>query len=701
MNPTLSFKERVNNLIDHMTIDEKISQLFNISLEIKRLKIPRYDWRNECIHGVAFAGYATVFPQAIGMGASWNTELVYQVADVISTEARAKHNEAIRQNKRVRFHGLTFAAPNINIYRDPRWGRGQETFGEDPYLTSQMGIAFVKGLQGNHPKYLKTIAEPKHFAVHSGPENKRHEINIEVKEKDLWETYLPAFEACITIGKAKGIMGAYNRLNGEPCCSNSRILKEILRKQWKFDGYVIGDGGAVTDIYSGHKVVATFKEAVARALKGGCNVINPLNIMTTLKIKQYHVHVKKAIEEGLLNESSIDEALKFSFLARFRLGMFDPPDNVPYSKILVNMVNCEEHRNLASQMARESIVLLKNENNILPLPKNLESIAIIGPNADHLETLLGDYHGTPKKYVTPLQGVKNTLSSTTKIFYSKGCEHFSRDESSWQEALNMADKADVIITILGLTGQFEGEEGYVLGPLLGDRNTLDLPEVQEQLLKELISLKKPIILVLMNGGALSINFAKTNIPAIIEGWYPGEQGGNAIADVIFGNYNPSGKLPITFYKSTSDFPDFENYDMENRTYRFFKGEPLFPFGFGLSYTTFELDNLEIAPKKIKKGENIKVNVEISNTGNQLGQEVVSLYLSKIESYLNPPLRELKGFKKIQLKPGERKNVSFLLTTRKYSIINNEGKRVIEEGVFKISIGGFEPIPEYKNKILTG
>lgn len=687
-----TFQERVEDIINHMNIKEKISQLFNISLAIERFDIPRYDWRNECIHGVAFAGYATVFPQAIGMAASWNPKLVQNVANAISTEARAKHIDAVKKNQRVRYKGLTFAAPNINIFRDPRWGRGQETFGEDPYLTSRMGVAFVKGLQGNHSKYIKTVSEPKHFAVHSGPENRRHEIDIKVNKKDLWETYLPAFEACIIEGGAKGVMGAYNRLNGEPCCSNSLLLKKILRERWGFNGYVIGDGGAVTDIYTGHELETDFGHSVTRALKGGLNIINPLNIMTEIKIKRLNKKVENLVNKTVLDEEIIDQALKEALLIRFKLGVFDPPHLVPYSNIPIEIVNCKKHQELALRMAHESIVLLKNQDMLLPLNKKLNSVAIIGPNADHLEALLGDYHGTPKHYVTPLQDIKNIVPKSTKVYFSKGCEHVSEMESNellHQEALDVADKAEIIIACLGLTGKFEGEEGFVLGPLKGDRKDLNLPSSQEILLREICSLGKPVILILMNGGAMSINFAKENVPAIIETWYPGEKGGKAISDVLFGNLNPSGKLPVTFYKSVKDLPDYEDYSMKNRTYRFFPGETLFPFGYGLSYSHFQYENLKIHSNKIKIGETVKITVDLINNGPCIGQEVVQLYISNKKSLHNNPLRELKAFQKNKLNIRQKKKITFTLTPHDYSSVNDEGERVIEKGIFEVFIGEYE------------
>ncbi len=523
LNPDLPIEKRVKSLLSQMTLEEKATQILNISTEIKRLKIPRYDWRNECIHGVAFAGKATVFPQAIAMAASWNPFLVYNVADAISTEARAKHHEAIRNNKRTRYYGLTFAAPNINICRDPRWGRCQETYGEDPFLTSQLAIAFIKGLQGNDPRYLKCVSEVKHYSVHSGPENIRHKFDIRVDKKDLWETYLPAFEASIKEGKALGIMSAYNRLNGEACSSNSYLLEEILRDEWKFQGYVISDGGAVTDILQGHKLVETYEEAISRSIKAGCDVINPLNIMTNWKIKKHQKTIINALERSVLTENDLDNSLGRLFAIRFKLGMFDPPEMVPFSTIPFSVVGSQKHRNLAKQMAEESIVLLKNENNLLPISKNINSIAVIGPNANTLEVLLGDYSGEPTQYTTILQGIKSTVSQNTKINYAKGSELIGDLADDFDKAIDIATNADISLLALGLSGSIEGEEGFVLGPLKGDRSSLDLPENQATLLREINSIGKPVVLILSGGSALSINYANNHVSSIVETWYPGQE----------------------------------------------------------------------------------------------------------------------------------------------------------------------------------
>jgi len=697
----LSIKERIDNLISQMTLEEKVSQIFNMSAKIERLNIPKYDWRNECIHGVAFASIATVFPQSIGLAATWNPELIYKVASAISDEARAKYHKAIRINKRTRYYGLTFAAPNVNIFRDPRWGRGQETYGEDPYLTSRMGVAFIKGLQGNNSKYLKLIAEPKHFAVHSGPERERHQINVKVNKKDLWETYLPAFKACIQEGKAFGIMGAYNRLNNEPCCASKILLEDILRKQFGFKGYIISDGGAITDIYKNHKATDTIEEAYALSLNAGCDLINPLNVITKWKIKKHYNIVFQAVKKGLISENTINKSIIRLYTARFKLGMFEPLNTVPYTQIPYEIVDCKKHRNLALQSARESIVLLKNEDNILPLSRELGSIGVIGPNVNNIDALLGDYFGEPSKYVTPLQGLENKILSKIKIYFAKGCDLINLSKEGFSEAIKIAEKSDIIIMFMGLSNHIEGEEGYVLGSKKGDRFDLNLPFIQQELIKSISNIGKPIILILLSGSALSINFSKKYIPGIIQAWYPGEEGGTAIADVIFGDYNPAGRLPITYYKSIEQLPDFKDYSMKNRTYRFMKEKPLFPFGYGLSYTKFKYSNLRITPKKVKTNENVYISVDIQNIGNFPGDEVVQLYISKKFSSYHIPIRELKGFKRIHLKLGQIQTVSFTLSSTQYCLINNDGKSIFEQGEFIVSVGGNQPRFNEDHNILHG
>ena len=687
-----------------MTIEEKITQLMNISSAINHLNIASYDWRNECLQGVAFRGKATLFPQTIAMAATWNPNLIKKVGSAISDEARAKHHEFARNGERGRWQGLTFSCPSINIFRDPRWGRGQETFGEDPYLTSRMGVAFVEGLQGKNPKYLKLVAEPKHFAVHSGPEKYRHEINVLVSNKDLYETYLPAFKAVIQEAKAEGIMSSYNRLNGKPCCASKTLVEDILRGKLGFNGYFIGDGGAVTDIFKNHKIVNSLEEAVAMAINTGCDIINPMNLTTLAKTKRYRKAIKNAVDRGLISEKTIDRNLNRTLTARFKLGMFDPPEEVPYSKIPYNIVNCKQHQALSLKAARESIVLLKNDNNLLPLSKDIKSIAVIGPNANNPEACYY-FHYYPGNYniTTPLKGIKTKVSPKTKVYYAKGCELTEYSDLELNEAIEIANKVEVIIMVLGITGRIEGEEGYVLGPERGDRTDINLPLAQVDLLKSINELGKPIVIILTSGSALSVNYAKENVPAIIEAWYGGEKAGLAIADIIFGDYIPSGRLPITFYKSLDQLPDFQDYSMKNRTYRYMSDAPLFPFGYGLSYTKFKYSNLQITPEKIQTDSNemITIKVDIENIGDYPGEEVAQLYLSHSYPKIQAPFRELKRFRKIYIESRDKKTLSFELNPIDYSIFNENGIEIIESEIISIFLGGCQSGFEDKNNGIHG
>jgi len=686
-NTNASISKRVEGMISKMTLEEKILQMMNNSPAIPRLNVSRYNWWNECLHGVARNGIATVFPQAIGMAASFDDELLYKVATAISDEARAKYHELVKQGDMN--HGLDFWSPNINIFRDPRWGRGQETYGEDPYLTSRMGVAFVNGLQGNDPKYLKVIATPKHFAVHSGPESKRHGFDAEVSEKDLRETYLVAFKACIKEGKAASIMGAYNRVNGEPCCASPTLLQKILRDEWEFDGYVVSDCGAIDDIYRGHKLVNSPEEAAALAVRNGCD----------LECGQTYNYLLEAVKKGFISETEIDIAIKRLFTARFRLGMFDPPEAVRYAQIPYEINDSKAHRQLALKMAKESIVLIKNANSLLPLNKSIKSISVIGPNAYDSTILRGNYYGDSSKYVTILDGIRDKISSKTKLYYTKGCDLIGNDEIGFSEAVSMAKRSDVVIMCMGLSQVLEGEEGELSFNKEGDRKNLDLPEIQEKLVKTIYAIGKPIILVLTNGSPLTINWAQDHISAIIEAWYPGEEGGNAIADVIFGNYNPSGRLPVTFVKSIDQLPPFENYSMQGRTYRYMNEEPLYPFGYGLSYTKFEYKNLKIEPEKLRIGKNVKISIEIKNIGNQSGDEVVQLYLKDLDASTIIPHYELKGFKRIHINSGQTRRVTFNLIPRQMALIDNEGRCILEPGKFKVMIGGSQP--DKRSLELTG
>jgi len=825
-NQSLSTEERVSDLISHMTLKEKVSQMRYDAPSIDRLGVPEYNWWNECLHGVARAGEATVFPQAIGMGATWNPDLIFDMGTAVSDEARAKYHRFIEQGQRKMGQGLTFWTPNINIFRDPRWGRGQETYGEDPFLTSKIGVNYIKGLQGDDNTYLKVVATAKHFAVHSGPEKSRHQDNYKTSKKDLYETYLPAFEAAIKEAKVYSVMCAYNRYNDAPCCGSDLLLQKILREDWKFKGYVVSDCWAVADFWQEdkHGVVKTPEEAGALAVKSGTD-LNCGNV--------YDPNLNEAVLKDLIDEKELDTALIRLFTARFKLGMFDDQNDVAWSKIPYSVVASEKHYKLSEQIAKESMVLLKNDNNLLPLSKNIKSIAIIGPNADSKQALLGNYHGTPHNFITPLKGITQKLPNT-KINYALGAhiaeewptltaipkdvlkngkeiglkaEYFSNDNfegapkftrndisidfvwtpkrpienlksdsfsvkwsgeivpiesgdyriglkaSSYAKlyvndslkfeysadyepklnyfdvkliantsykirieykntlsdpqahlvwaklnkdllspAIEAAKKSEVVILCLGLSPEIEGEEMPVVieGFDKGDRSEITLPKTQLELVKEIYKLGKPTVVVLMNGSALAINWTAENIPAILEAWYPGEFGGKAIADVLFGDYNPSGKLPVTFYKSVNDLPDFKNYDMENRTYKYFKGDVLFPFGYGLSYSDFKYSNFKV-DEEISKNKEISISVDIENNSNYSGDEVVQCYITHInESIKKNPIRTLVHFEKVQVKSKKKITVSIKIPPDKYQRINENGEKVSESGKIQISIGGSQP-----------
>lgn len=680
---TRSFEERVDDLVSRLSLKEKIRHLTYKAPGNKKLGIHPYDWWNECLHGVGRAGFATIFPQAIGLAATFNTDLIYQMATIISDEARAKHHEFFRNNEFGRYKGLTFWSPNINIFRDPRWGRGQETYGEDPYLTSKMGVAFVKGLQGNDSKYLKVVATPKHYAVHSGPEKDRHHFNAIVSFKDLRETYLPHFKECIIDGKAYSVMGAYNRTNNEACCASTTLLQKILREEWGFQGYVVSDCGAIRDIHRNHKITTSPEESAALALKNGCD----LDCGITFK------KLGKALKRKLITEADIDRSVKRLFLARFKLGMFDPPTMVPYAQIPFTVNDCEKHRQFALQVARETIVLLKNDKSLLPLKKDFKKIAVIGPNADNLDSLLGNYNGEPSKYVTPLQGIRNKLPNS-EILYAEGCNILKGSEESITSAVKIAQESEIVIACMGISPKFEGEE-RIMGS--DDRKTLDLPEIQQVLLKQLSETGKPIILILLNGSPIPSVWAQDNIPAIVEAWYPGEEGGTAIADILFGDYSPAGRLPITFIRSVNDLPPFEDYSMKGRTYRYLDKDPLYSFGYGLSYSKFEYSNLKINSGIIDIGVSIKISVEVQNTGQFDSDEVAQLYLKDLESSVTCPIYQLVGFKRLFMKKESKVKIDFEITPRQMAVIDENGEAIIEPGRFKIYIGGSQP--DQRSKIL--
>jgi beta-glucosidase len=844
LDPEADFDRRASDLVSRMSTEEKISQLMNAAPAIPRLQVPAYEWWNECLHGVARAGAATVFPQAIGLAASFDAPLLREVASVIADEGRAKHHEFAARGLRGRYQGLTFWSPNINIFRDPRWGRGQETYGEDPFLTARMGVAFVKGLQGDDPRYFKVVATAKHFAVHSGPEPERHSFDVKPSERDLWETYLPAFEALVREGKAYSVMGAYNRVNGESGSASQRLLLDILRKQWGFDGYVVSDCGAIDDIYKHHKIVATPEEAAALGVTKGCD----------LECGSTYKSLGAALAKGLLTEADLDVAVRRLMLARLKLGMFDPPERVRYARIPYRVNEAPEHDRLARRMAQESMVLLKNDG-LLPLSRKTGTITVVGPNADELMTLLGNYYGVPSKPVTALEGIRRAVDRGTKVLYARGTElvegrqdpraaplvdtaylrpaagsserglkgeYFANREltgppaltrvdarvdfrwyrgsptsegaargevraeealpsdefsvrwtgqltppatgryelvatgddgfrvfldgkaviDDWtvhpralaqsaavdleagraydlrveyfegvrdaeirlgwrmpggkdlqEEALEAVRAADVVVFVGGLTGDVEGEEMAVSYPGFagGDRTDIGLPAPQERLLRAIHATGKPVALVLMAGSAISVEWAQKNVPAILMAWYPGQQGGTAIADVLFGDVSPAGRLPVTFYKSVADLPPFADYDMKGRTYRYFTGDPLYPFGHGLSYTRFEYSDLRfdaarVTPETVQDA--LTVAVKVKNVGKRPGDEVVQLYVRHAAPKLPQAIKSLRGFERVRLAAGEEREVRFRLVPAKdfahYDVAAR--KYVVENGPYEIQVG---------------
>jgi beta-glucosidase len=836
-NPSLPIAQRVDDLVSHMTLEEKVLQMQHTAPAIPRLGIPSYDWWSEALHGVARAGYATVFPQAIGMAATWDAPLVYREGRVISTEARAKYNQAQREGNHSIYFGLDFWSPNINIFRDPRWGRGQETYGEDPFLTGRLGLAFVTGVQGNNPKYLEAIATPKHYVVHSGPEPLRHGFNVNVAPSDLEDTYLPAFRETVVQGHADSVMCAYNAIDGAPACANTYLLGKTLREAWGFRGYVTSDCGAVEDITSGHHYAPDLEHASAVAVSAG----------TDTTCGNEYVTLVKAVHDGLVKESVLDTALKRLFTARMRLGMFDPPDAVPFNKIPFSANDSPEHRRLALQAARESMVLLKNQDGMLPLKPSVKSIAVIGPNAETLISLEGNYNGVPSHPILPLDGMRKQFGSHAEVLYAQGstfveempapvpssvfhtagagskpglnAEYFANTDFSgkpamvrsdaqiqfdwnaaspargismkafavrwsgtltppgpgdysfrlskpgcypcgdteafrvyldgkkvvdttlreyastskassfqahftdtaphrfrveythrsplfgggvtlsWQppaevvrdEAVKVAQKADVVVAFVGLSPNLEGEEMpvHVEGFSGGDRTAIVLPHVQRELLEALGATGKPLVVVLLNGSALAVNWAEQHAAAILEAWYPGEEGGAAIAETLAGVNNPAGRLPVTFYASLDQLPPFTDYSMRNRTYRYFHGQPLYAFGYGLSYSTFAYSNLQLSSESFKAGEPLTVEADVRNTSQIAGDEVAELYLQYPPAE-DAPLRALKGFERVHLAPGETRHVKFTLDPRDLSQVTAQGEHVVLPGRYSVSVGSFQP-----------
>jgi beta-glucosidase len=827
LDPSQPINVRVDDLVGRMTLEEKASQLVNQARAIPRLQVPAYDWWSEALHGVANAGKATVFPEPIGLAATFDDSLIHEMAIVIGTEARAKHNQAVRAGRRDIMEGLDFWSPNINIFRDPRWGRGQETYGEDPFLTGRMGVAFVTGLQGDDPKYFRVISTPKHFAVHSGPEPTRHTIDVQVSKHDMEDTYLPAFRATVTEGKAESVMCAYNRVNGQPACANNFLLQSQLRGAWKFNGYVVSDCDAIVDIYEGHHFTKSQAEAAAIALKTGMDNECADFFTVTRDDHDYRPYID-AVKQGLLSEADLDVTLKRLFTARMRLGMFDPDDRVPYAQTPDSEIDSVPHRELALKIARESMVLLKNDG-VLPLAPSMKKILVVGPLAESIQVLHGNYAGTASHAVTALEGIRKqfvgaqvsfepgtnflrehpvvptsvlstdngklglkaeyfsgelsgppqvvrvdpyldlqlfnpdshaiTLPSGMKDFSARWTGFLTPAESgSYQigltgsmdrmwldgklivedatlhdpntqtatveltkghryavkieclrggfgtklvwlpvsadpisEAASAARQADVVVAVVGITSKLEGEEMKVDVPGFrgGDRTSLNLPEEEQALLGALKGTGKPLVVVLMNGSALAVNWANDHANAIVDAWYSGEEGGTAIAQTLAGANNPAGRLPVTFYRGVEQLPEFEDYAMKNRTYRYFNGEPLYGFGHGLSYTTFEYGGIKLSNSSLRAGDPLDVEVNVKNTGKRDGDEVAALYIT-FPKLPGAPLRALRGFTRVHLKAGEQKHVKLTLSPRDLSYVNQAGDRFVSTGDYLITVGGGQP-----------
>ena len=679
--PGQATDDRIADLLSKMTLEEKISQMVNNSAAIDRLGIPAYDWWGECLHGVARFGRATVYPQAIGLAATWDTDLIGRIGTAISDEGRAMFHAMEDYGFSRRYGGLTYWTPNINIFRDPRWGRGQETYGEDPFLTSRIGVSLVKGIQGDHPKYLKAGACGKHFVVHSGPEGLRHEFNAITSQKDLHETYLYAFRELVDAG-VESIMCAYNRTNEEACCASNTLLLDILRDDWGFGGHILSDCGALRDLYEGHGLAADPAEAAALALKTGVN-LNCGNTYSSLL---------EAVDRALVTEEEIDASLAYLLRTRFKLGLFDPYDMVPFTKISTDVVNCPEHRALAREAAQKCVVLLKN-NGVLPLSDDTEKIYVTGPNATNLDVMLGNYFGVSGDMSTILEGVAAKRQAGTFIEYRKGTE-LDRDNLNpidWTTG-GAKEPGTVTVACYGISPLLEGEEGEaILSPTAGDRLDISLPGSQVKMIRKLSEgNENPIILVLNGGSPIDISEVVDLVDAILFVWYPGEEGGNAVGDIIFGDINPSGRLPITFPKSIEDLPPYEDYSMAGRTYRYMTKTPMFPFGFGLSYSAFSYQASDVDILSVNAGEEINIEITVSNLGKLAGEEVVQLYVTDLEASVEVPISSLKGFQRIYLEPGESKKVSFTVNEKMLQMVNEEGKFILEPGEFKITIGGSSP-----------
>ena len=689
------YRKAARKLVAQMDLREKCSQTLNWACAVDRLNIKAYNWWNEALHGVARAGVATVFPQAVTLAGSFDEDLVEEVADAISTEGRAKYNNQQKYNDTDIYKGLTFWSPNVNIFRDPRWGRGHETFGEDPYLTSRLGVRFVEGIQGHDEKYMKAAACAKHFAVHSGSEDLRHHFNAEVSRKDLYETYLPAFKACVQEAKVEAVMGAYNRTNGQPCCGSEELLQNILRKKWGFQGHVVSDCWAIRDFFQGHKVVDTAQEAVAMAMNHGCD-LNCGNLFSCLE---------DVVKEGMVPEERVDEAVENLFTTRMKLGTLGEVKDNPYDKISFLEADSDKMKQLNLKAAMKSAVLLKNEDKLLPLDiKKYKTIGVIGPNANNRKALVGNYEGTASQYITVVEGIQEYAGDEARVLYSDGC-HLYKDKienlavanDRIAEVKGICEYSDIVICCMGLDAGLEGEEGDQGNQYAsGDKPNLNLPGIQEEVLETVAACGKPVVLVLLSGSALAINWPAEHIPAILYGGYPGAQGGRAIAKLLFGEASPEGKLPITFYKSSEELPEFTDYAMKGRTYRYMEQEALFPFGYGLSYTDFEISNVKLSADVVTK-EGIRVEADISNVGEYDSAQTLQVYVST--GLKDAPKVQLKGLKKVAVKKNETKHVEITLTDKAFALYNEDGEMVLTKGSCKVYVGSSQP--DARSRKLTG
>jgi beta-glucosidase len=682
LDDTQPIGDRVGDLLARLTLEEKISQMRHNAAAIPRLGIPAYNFWNEALHGVGRNGRATVFPQAIGMAATWDPALIQRVASAIADEARAKYHATLqRKGDTLIYQGLTFWTPNVNIFRDPRWGRGQETWGEDPFLTGEMGAAFVRGLQGDHPTYLKTAACAKHYAVHSGPERQRHTFDAVVSPRDLRDTYLPAFKKLVTEARVEAVMGAYNRTNGEPCCASQRLLADILRGEWGFKGHVVSDCGALSDIHLTHKVTRDGAESAALALRSGCDI----GCDTV-----YAEHLAEAIERGLVTEADVDRALARTLATRFKLGMFDPPERVPFAATPLSVVCCEEHRQLAYDAAVNSVVLLKNDN-VLPIRGDVRSICVLGPNAASAEALLGNYYGLSDSLTTLLEGIVGRVPAEVKVEYRPAVQLTLANRNTVDYSVHVAASSDLTIACMGLSPLLEGEEGdAMLSTEAGDRSDIGLPEAQIAYLKQIAAAGAKIVLVLCGGSPIALGEVEHLVQAVIFAWYPGQEGGRALADVLFGDVAPSGKLPLTFPQSIDQLPPYDAYAMAGRTYRYMSAEPLYPFGFGLSYAQFAYNDLVLDPEHIAAGDGLTLRCTLANTGSIEADEVAQWYLSDLQASVPVPLHKLVGFQRVRLKPGEHRLLQFTITPEMLALVDEDGQARLESGQFRISVGGCSP-----------